>query len=52
LTPGELTSLLQSLHLERGTRDSAAPTQQGTKTGRAAHVSPEKRISSRKVRDA
>src|SRR5215216_4377257 len=44
LTSGELTSLLQSLHLDRGTRDSteaSQASQQGhTKTSRAARSSP------------
>jgi 23S rRNA pseudouridine2605 synthase len=53
LTPGELTSLLQSLHLERGTRDSTATSQQAVaRTGRATHFSPKKRTSSGKARGA
>jgi 23S rRNA pseudouridine2605 synthase len=59
LTSGELTSLLQSLHLDRGKRDSTETSQasqasrQGhTKTGRAAQSSPKTRTSSGKVRGA
>jgi 23S rRNA pseudouridine2605 synthase len=59
LTSGELTSLLQSLHLDRGTRDSteasqaSQASQQGhTKTSRAARSSPKTRTSSGKVRGA
>jgi 23S rRNA pseudouridine2605 synthase len=53
LTPGELTSLLQSLHLERGAGDPAAPSQElGTKTGRSAPLRPRKRTASRQVRGA
>ncbi|HEX2281478.1 MAG TPA: pseudouridine synthase [Thermomicrobiales bacterium] len=53
LTAGELTSLMQSLHLERATRDSTAAFQQGTPDGRRArHVAAKKRTSSRKARDA
>ena len=41
LTPGELTSLLQSLHLEPGTRNSTAVSQQAVaKTGRATQFEP------------
>jgi 23S rRNA pseudouridine2605 synthase len=47
LTPGELTSLLQSLHLERGARESTAVSQQAVaKKGRATHFGPKKRTSS------
>jgi 23S rRNA pseudouridine2605 synthase len=53
LTPGELASLLQSLHLERGARDAPAATQQAvTKAGRGTDFSPQKRTSSRKARGA
>jgi 23S rRNA pseudouridine2605 synthase len=56
LTSGELTSLLQSLHLDRGTRDSteaSQASQQGhTKTSRAARSSPKTRTSSGRVRGA
>jgi 16S rRNA U516 pseudouridylate synthase RsuA-like enzyme len=53
LTPGELTSLLQSLHLERGTRDSTAVSQQAaTRTSRATQFSPKKRTSPGKARGA
>jgi 23S rRNA pseudouridine2605 synthase len=53
LTAGELTSLLQSLHLERDTPDSTAASQQGTtNAGRDRHYGPSKRASSPKARDA
>jgi len=53
LTPGELTSLLQSLHLERGTREStAASPQAAAKPGRARQLGPKKRTSSQKLRGA
>jgi 23S rRNA pseudouridine2605 synthase len=56
LTSGELTSLLQSLHLDRGTRDSTEASQASqhghTKTSRAARSSPKTRTSSGRVRGA
>jgi 23S rRNA pseudouridine2604 synthase len=53
LTQGELTSLLQSLHLERGTREStAASPQASAKTGRARQLGPKKRTSPQKLRGA
>jgi len=53
LTSGELTSLLQSLHLDRGTHDSTEVSLQGhTKTSRAAQSSPKTRTSSGKGRGA
>jgi pseudouridine synthase len=49
LTSGELTSLLQSLHLERDTVDSKKPA---TKSGRSAPRNTKNRTTSRRVRDA
>jgi len=53
LTAGELTSLLQSLHLEQGARDSEAASQRPVaRAGGAGHPRPRKRTTPRQVRDA
>ena len=49
LTPGELTSLLQSLHVDRGTNDGDQST---TRTGRGAPVSSKKQSAPRQGRGA
>jgi 23S rRNA pseudouridine2605 synthase len=49
LTPGELTSLLQSIHLERGAPDSDQPA---SETGRGAPLGANKRTASRQVEGA
>jgi 16S rRNA U516 pseudouridylate synthase RsuA-like enzyme len=52
LTPGELTSLLQSLRLERGSSDQVESVQQPVaKRGRSAPPGAKKRTASRKVHD-
>jgi 23S rRNA pseudouridine2604 synthase len=49
LTPGELTSLLQSLHVDRGAGDLGQPA---ASTRRGGPRSPKKRTGSRQVRGA
>jgi 23S rRNA pseudouridine2605 synthase len=49
LTPGELTSLLQSIHLERGAPDSDQPA---SETGRGSPLGANKRTASRQVEGA
>ena len=53
LTAGELTSLLQSLHLERSARGSAAAPQRGpVDAGRARRSGSRRQPAPRKARDA
>ena len=47
LTPGELTSLMESLHLERDASDSEQPI---VKSARAAPQGPRKQSTSRRAR--